>query len=235
MEERKKRGIVRPDMINILMQVRQGKLTHKAAAEQVENAYTDAGFATVEESDIGKKRPQRQWSDMEIISQAFIFFAAGFEVTSTTLSFLAYELSINLDIQQKLYEEIAETDESFGGKRITYDTLQKMKYLDQVLSESLRKWTTTFLLDRLCVKDFECEYDDNLKFRFEKGITVWSLDTGLCVAPRSEILSEPEKFDPDRFSDENKANIAPGTYLPFGIGPRNCIGNFLFYFLRLSL
>lgn len=52
------------------MQVRQGKITEEAAAEHVENAQKDsAGFATVEESDIGKKGPQRQWADKEIIAQ----------------------------------------------------------------------------------------------------------------------------------------------------------------------
>lgn len=39
-----------------------------------------------------------------------------------------------------------------------------------------------------------------------------------------KYFPEPEKFDPERFSDDNKHDIKPGTYLPFGIGPRNCIG-----------
>lgn len=43
-----------------------------------------------------------------------------------------------------------------------------------------------------------------------------------------KYFPEPETFNPDRFSDENKSNIVPGTYVPFGVGPRNCIGNFFF-------
>lgn len=70
MDERKKRGIFRPDMINILMQVRQGKLTAEAASDQIANIQKDsAGFATVEESDIGKKAPLRQWTDNELVAQ----------------------------------------------------------------------------------------------------------------------------------------------------------------------
>lgn len=70
MDERQKRGIFRPDMINILMKVRQGEITYDEAADQMENFQKDsAGFATVEESNIGRKRPQRRWNDAEIMSQ----------------------------------------------------------------------------------------------------------------------------------------------------------------------
>lgn len=66
MEEREKRSIVRHDMINILMQLRRGKLSD----EQLHNVMDDsAGYATVEESDIGKKTITRQWTDKELISQ----------------------------------------------------------------------------------------------------------------------------------------------------------------------
>lgn len=65
MEERKKRGIVRHDMVNILMQVRQGQLSVEAASEQV----PDAGFATVDESEIGRKASTRKWTDKELIAQ----------------------------------------------------------------------------------------------------------------------------------------------------------------------
>lgn len=56
------------------------------------------------------------------------------------LMFVSYELAANPDVQQKLYEEVIETDQQLAGKRITYDVLQKMKYLDQVICEVLRKW-----------------------------------------------------------------------------------------------
>lgn len=56
------------------------------------------------------------------------------------MSFMAYELVCNPDIQQKLYDEIIEMNNSLDGKKISYEQLQGMKYLDQTVSETLRKW-----------------------------------------------------------------------------------------------
>lgn len=229
MEMRKERGIFRPDMINILMQVRQGKTTQEAAAEQLENSLRDsAGFATVEESSIGQKESRRHWTDKELISQCFLFFLAGYETTSTTLTFLTYELCVNQDVQQKLYEEIAEMDAILDGKRIDYETLQKMKYLDQVISETLRKWPSLASIDRRCGKTHSCEYDVGKRFQFEKGIAILVPVYGLHHDPK--YFPEPDRFNPERFSNENRGNIVPGSYMPFGVGPRNCIGEW-FHFI----
>jgi cytochrome P450 len=62
----------------------------------------------------------------------------------------------------------------------------------------------------------------------EKGVDVTVPITSLHYDPR--YFSDPDRFDPERFNDENKAKILPGTYLPFGIGPRNCIGRYEKYF-----
>lgn len=56
------------------------------------------------------------------------------------MSFMAYELVCNPDIQQKLYEEILEMESKLGGKKISYEKIQGLKYLDQTISETLRKW-----------------------------------------------------------------------------------------------
>ena len=56
------------------------------------------------------------------------------------MSFLAYELTINPEVQDKLYNEIKDMNDSLNGKTISYDKIQGMKYLDQVICETLRKW-----------------------------------------------------------------------------------------------
>ncbi|XP_031630672.1 probable cytochrome P450 9f2 [Contarinia nasturtii] len=215
MDYRKQNNIYRPDMINMLMEVREGTL-------KLDTNEKD-GSATTKESDIEKVNINQSWNDDEIVAQCFTFFIGGFDTTSTMLQFVAYELSINPDVQQRLYEEIAKTNEQLGGKRITYDAIQKMKYLDQVTCETLRKWPSLPQIDRICVKDFVYDDGNKLKFNIEKGTPVVFPIYGIQHDPK--YYTDPETFDPERFSDENRTNIAPNTYNPFGIGPRNCIGS----------
>lgn len=97
-----------------------------------------------------------------------------------------------------------------------------MKYLDQVVSETLRKWPPFPMTDRLCVKDYHYN-DGDRKLTIEKGTSV--MLPIYALHHDANYFDEPEKFNPDRFSDVNKGNIAACTYLSFGIGPRNCVRN----------
>lgn len=219
MNEREKKIIFRPDMINILMQVRHGALKH-------ENGKThddDAGFATVEESNIGKIQVKQSWTDDEIVAQCFLFFAAGFDTASTLMSFLSYELAINPDIQRKLYDEICQVNKELNGGRLTYDILSKLKYLDQVISEGLRKWPPAIFNNRKCTKDFDFVLNGK-KIFIERGRPIWIPTFSIHHDPK--FFPDPKKFDPERFSDKNKHKIIPGSYIPFGMGPRNCIGEY---------
>lgn len=220
MNEREKKQIHRPDMINILMQVRSGNL--KFHNDETKTRNDDAGFATAEDVNMGKMTVKPEWTEDEIIAQCFIFFAAGFDTVSTMLSFLSYELALNQDVQQKLYNEISEVNETLNGARLTYDTLSKLKYLDQVISEVLRKWPPAIFTNRKCTRDYECDVDGN-KVLIERGRSIWIPIYSLHHDP--ELYENPEKFDPERFSDENKHSIKQGSYIPFGQGPRNCIGS----------
>jgi len=218
MESREKQGVFRPDMINILMNVRRGK----SIESNLKDEKSADGFATVEESTIGSKVVKRVWTDDELVAQCFLFFLAGFDTSSTLLSFLSHELTANPDIQQKLYEEVFETHTSLNGQRLTYDGLQKMKYMDMVVSEALRHWPPAAMTDRFCVKDYD--YDDGqVKFKFEKGSYFFISIYGFHHDEKH--WPNPNVFDPERFSDENKHNINAATYMPFGVGPRNCIGS----------
>lgn len=233
MRNREEKGIVRHDMIQLLMEAKKGKLTHIQDDDEAD------GFATVEESDLGKSKVTRNWTEDDLAAQAFIFFFAGFDTVSTTMAFTAYELVANPDVQEKLIEEVDATFKKLEGKDLTYEELQKMKYLDQVVSEVLRIWPAAPATDRLCVKDFTFEYDGK-SVLIEKGISLMIPIIGFHKDEK--YFPNPNKFDPDRFSDENKHNINLNTYLPFGIGPRNCIGSrfallevkTIFYYLLLN-
>ncbi|XP_058065806.1 probable cytochrome P450 9f2 [Anopheles bellator] len=214
-------GIVRPDMVNLLMQARKGALKYQQeAAEQA------TGFATVLESEVGQTHTGEKGLDMtemEMVAQCLIFFLAGFDTVSTCLTFLSHELTINRDVQDKLYQEVLETKESLGDGPLTYDAVNKMRYMDMVVSEALRMWSPAPATDRECIRDYVVDDGEGLKFTIDKGTVIFLPISGLHHDPR--YYPNPNKFDPERFNEENRDKINPGAYLPFGIGPRNCIGS----------
>lgn len=220
MKVRQEQNIYRPDMIELLMQAKKGSLKHQTAQDDQPAV---EGFATVEESQVGLRSHDRVWTDDELAAQAFIFFLGGFETVSITLSFFSYELTKNPEVQAKLHQEILATEQQLNGKPLTYEILQSMKYLDMVTSEVLRVWPIGTIVDRACLKDYVYDDGQGCRFTIEKGKTVIYSIIGVHNDP--QYFPNPEKFDPERFSDENRQNIKPNTYLPFGIGPRNCIGS----------
>ncbi|NWU78940.1 CP3AL protein, partial [Onychorhynchus coronatus] len=154
-------------------------------------------------------------TDAEVLAQAFIFIFAGYEPTSNTLSYLAYELAMHPDVQQKVLEEI---DTVLPDKApLTYDAIMKLEYLDMTVSETLRIYPLGGRIERTCKKDVEIN-----GVTIPKGTVVTIPPYVLHLNP--EYWSNPEEFRPERFSKENKESMDPYTYLPFGAGPRNCIG-----------
>lgn len=223
MSYREKENIFRPDMIHLLMEARKGRLKH----EDEKTYEKDTGFATAEESAIGKSASKMELTDDVITAQALIFFLAGFETTSTLLSFLSYELALNPDIQAKLQAEVDEATKE-GRRKLSYERILSMKYLDQVISETLRKYPGGFIVVRQCVKDYkiEAKKDNEKDFTVEKDCLITVPVSGIHRDPN--YFPEPDRFDPDRFSEENKGNIVSGSYMPFGSGPRNCIGKWTY-------
>ncbi|XP_063915540.1 cytochrome P450 9e2-like [Zophobas morio] len=217
---REQLGIVRPDMIHLLLEARKNGLKH----EETQPAQ-DTGFATVQESEIHKdpKNAKAEITDQDMTSQALIFFFAGFESVSAVMCFMAHELAVNPEVQERLIREIDETLEGCKSG-VTYEALLGMKYMDMVVSETMRKWPNP-VVDRICTKAYTIEP----KLPHEKPVhlkvndAVWIPVFGIHRDP--EYYPEPDKFDPERFNDENKVNINPYTYMPFGAGPRNCIGS----------
>lgn len=209
MAYREKNKIIRPDMIHLLMEAKKGQLKYDESEEKDEHHKTD------------KKDLKLDMDDDVIVGQAVTFLIAGFDTSSTLMGFTAYELAVNPEIQEKLQQEIDETLEEKNGN-ISYDSLMGMKYMDMVISECLRKWPPLALTDRRCIKDFVLD-DNGKEVLIEKGIV---MQIPISALHRDEsFYPDPLRFDPERFSDENKHRINTGAYLPFGIGPRNCIGS----------
>ncbi|XP_045897674.1 cytochrome P450 3A40-like, partial [Micropterus dolomieu] len=170
---------------------------------------------------------QKGLTDHEILSQAMFFIFAGYETSSSSLGFLAYNLATHPQIQKTLQDEI---DETFPEKgQPTYEALMQMEYLDMVVNESLRLYPIASRLERVAKASVEVN-----GVTIPKGtvimIPVYTLHRDPTLWP------EPEKFKPERFRKENKDNIDPYAFLPFGAGPRNCIGmRFALLMMKLAI
>lgn len=70
---------------------------------------------------------------------------------------------MNPDIQKRLIEEIDEAGQDLNGAPVTYEVLQKLKYLDMIISETLRKWPPSPFTDRVCTKPYQLEASDGSK------------------------------------------------------------------------
>jgi cytochrome P450 family 9 len=159
----------------------------------------------------------------DITAQCMIFFLAGFDTVSTAIYLMAYSLAVNQDVQRKLHEEIDELNEKLNGRMVTYEDIQSLNYLDMCLSESLRMNPPVVNLDRRCNQTTTLVNSDGTKVELHPGDGVYFPVS--CLHSDPKFYPEPEKFIPERFSKENAKNIHPFAYLPFGVGPRNCIGS----------
>ncbi|NWV15955.1 CP3A9 protein, partial [Ptilonorhynchus violaceus] len=163
----------------------------------------------------GANHSYKGLTDTEVLAQAFIFIFAGYEPTSNSLGYLAYELAMHPDVQQKLAQEI---DTALPNKApLTYEAIMKLEYLDMTVNETLRMYPLGGRIERTCKKDVEIN-----GVVIPKGTVVTIPPYVLHYDP--EYWPNPDEFRPERFSKENKESLDPYTYLPFGAGPRNCIG-----------
>ncbi|XP_011866381.1 PREDICTED: cytochrome P450 6k1-like isoform X2 [Vollenhovia emeryi] len=154
----------------------------------------------------------------DLLAQASIFFTAGFETSSSTMSFTLYEIAMNPEIQDRLRKEILDALDETDGK-ITYDMIVSLPYLDMVVSETLRMYPPLPFLDRVTMDAYKLP---NFDLKLEKGTPIYISMSGMHYDP--EYFPDPHKFDPERFTEENKRNRPSNVYFPFGEGPRVCIG-----------
>ncbi|XP_054152639.1 cytochrome P450 9e2-like [Oppia nitens] len=171
--------------------------------------------------DIKLDNNNNKLNEDEIIAQFITILFAAYETTTTTFSFLTYELAINEDCQQRLYDEVmaaVDVDDN-GETTIDYDVLSGLTYLDACIKEALRLHSPVTRIVRKAADDYKLG---------DTGITIQKgqrVDIPISAIHYSEeYYPNANKFIPDRFLPENIKNIKPFTYLPFGCGPRVCIG-----------
>ncbi|KAH8401423.1 hypothetical protein KR009_005357 [Drosophila setifemur] len=200
MEERERTGATRNDLIDVLVGLRK-----EAKEEPTKPHYArDQDF---------------------LVAQAGVFFTAGFETSSSTMSFALYQLAKHPEMQQRLREEINEALVE-GGGNLSYEKIHSLEYLAMVVDEILRLYPVLPFLDRQ-YESIKGQPDLSLKpfydFSYENDTPVFIPVFGLQRDPK--YWTNPDQFDPERFSAENRKNIVSMSYLPFGSGPHNCIGS----------
>ncbi|XP_063985747.1 probable cytochrome P450 6a13 [Diachasmimorpha longicaudata] len=189
MEQREKMNITRHDFIDLLRSL-------KEEPNQIDDI---------------------ELTDGVLAAQLFVFFFAGFETSSSTISNCLFELAMNHDIQDRLREEI---ERELGKSReITYEGIKRMKYLDMVVKETLRKYSPLPVLMRKSAEDYTFP-GTNISIPGKTGILI-----PICAIHKDpNYYPDPEVFNPENFTDEAVQNRHPMAYLSFGDGPRNCIG-----------
>jgi cytochrome P450 len=153
-------------------------------------------------------------SDELILSESMQLLVAGHETSSNALSWLFYLLSSRPDCLEKVRREF---DSMLGDAPITYADVPKFEFATQVIQEALRLYPPFWMVDRMAVAD-----DRVGDLAIPRGSMVIVYVYGAHHAPR--YWQNPENFDTERFTKENEKQRTPFTYLPFGAGPRGCIG-----------
>ena len=153
-------------------------------------------------------------SDELVLSESMQLLVAGHETSSNALSWLLYLLSSRPDCLEKLRQEF---DSVLGDAPLSYSDVPRFEFATQVIQEALRLYPPFWMIDRMAV------HDDRVgDLAIPRGSTVIVFVYGAHHAQR--YWQDPESFDPERFSKPNEKLHTPFTYLPFGGGPRGCIG-----------
>lgn len=153
-------------------------------------------------------------SDQTLQEESLVLFVAGHETASNILSWIFYLLQKNPDAIAKIQTEFKAI---CGDRKPTFDDLIRMEYLMRVIFEALRIYPPSWITDRIAKEDDEVE-----GFFIPKGARVIPFIYGLHHS--ENLWDDPETFDPERFTKEQIKERHKFAHMPFGAGPRMCIG-----------
>jgi cytochrome P450 len=153
-------------------------------------------------------------SDGQLMAECLTLFGAGHETTATALCWTWYLLCRHPESYQKVQQEV---DTVLQGRTPTYAELARLPYCLQVFKEAMRLYPPAYAFSRRALRDVEID-----GYRVPKGWVV--LLAPYTLHRREEYFPEPEKFDPERFTPEREKQLPRYAFMPFGAGPRICIG-----------
>jgi cytochrome P450 len=153
-------------------------------------------------------------SDELILSESMQLLVAGHETSSNALSWLLYLLSSRPECVERVRQEF---DSVLGDKPLSFSDVPKFEFTTQVILEALRLYPPFWMVDRMALAD-----DRAGDLDIPRGSTVVVFIYGAHHSP--QYWESPESFDDERFAKANEKRHTPFAHLPFGAGPRGCIG-----------
>jgi cytochrome P450 len=157
-----------------------------------------------------------QMDDRQLRDEVMTIFLAGHETTALTLSWTWYLLTQHPDVERKFYEEI---DTVLQGKVPSVEDMPRLKYIDMIAKESMRLYPPAFGVGRQSIR--ACEIGG---FHVPARSQVFAFQWATQRDPR--FFEEPDRFIPERWTEEFSQSLPKYAYFPFGGGPRACIGNY---------
>lgn len=152
-------------------------------------------------------------TDRQIRDESMTLFLAGHETTANALAWTFDLLSRNPDVRRRVEDEVDALDRS-----PTFEDLKRLPYTLAVFKEAMRLRPPVYMLGRRALEDVDVG-----GLRIEKNSIV--MINILGIHRRGDLWSSPEAFDPERFLGDKEKQLPRCAYLPFGGGPRVCIGN----------
>jgi len=151
----------------------------------------------------------------EMLNELMTLFLAGHETSANGLSWMMMLLGQHPEVVAKLQEEV---DRVVGKELVTFDHLMQLNYTRQVIDESLRLFPPAWIIGREALSP-----DQIGDLHLKKGDNISIFIYGLHRNPN--YWEAPDEFRPERMTAEKKKAFLPNQYLPFGNGPRLCIGH----------
>ncbi|KAF1764841.1 hypothetical protein GCK72_004791 [Caenorhabditis remanei] len=184
------------------------------------DARSDVDFFGEKNDDFSKSvamKVNRELTFDEIVGQCFVFLAAGFDTTALSLSYATYLLATHPEIQKKLQEEV---DRECPDPEINFDQLSKLRYMECVMKEALRLYPLGVTANtRKCMRETTID-----GVTFEEGMNI-QVDTWTLHHNPRVWGEDVEDFKPERWENSASEHLEHnGSYIPFGSGPRQCIG-----------
>ena len=163
------------------------------------------------------KESDRRVADRRMRDELVTLLLAGHETTASTVGWTLDFVSKHPEVRERLHEEAVAV---YGDRRPTYEDLTKFRYTHMVLQEAMRLHPPVWILPRRALQD-----DEVGGYHVPAGAEVLICPYTLHRHPR--YWADPEKFDPERFDPDIKSDRPRYAHIPFGAGPRFCVGNHL--------